>query len=211
MTYNWNSYFDHLEHLPSKERMEGESLHSDASYDNILSVELIPMTREYVSDIVYIQKQSYSKVYHESIDAFLNMIDSFSSGCYLLQVTVKDNNGEGTNRKEIAGYIISHPYVRGQIQKLNSGSLTITGKEDCWYIHDCCLALKFQRKGLSKIMIQNVEQMTLSKGLDTICLVSVQNTFKFWERLGFKIKKELFYGDLPSYLMEKDLRSISQS
>lgn len=157
------------------------------------------MTLDNVHHALEIQNQSYPSGYTESEEAFESMAEHYGSYSFLMQVDALDN------LPMIGGYIVSHPGVRGKAQPLDQPASPLTGAEDCWYLHDCCLAPQFQGKGLAKRMVQQVEQLALNSGYHVICLVSVQNTYPVWQKAGYRILKKFDYGGLEAFYMEKTL------
>lgn len=181
-----------------------------------IKTRLIPMSLDNVHHALEIQKRSYPLDYNESEEAFESMATHYGSYSFLMQVLLTSPVDSSHNPAQesimfdenegfIGGYIVSHPGMRGKEQALDEPCSALTGREDCWYLHDCCLSPEMQGKGLAKRMVQHVEQLARDHGFNVICLVSVQNTYPVWQKVGYRIVRKLEYGGLEAYYMEKML------
>ena len=171
-------------------------------------VQFIPMNHSHIDQVHEIQAASYIEEYHESKEAYELMIEKYSNGCFVIQVD-----------HEMAGYIIMHDNTRGTIQKLNEtkndSDLTNTHQQqqehsqnndsNCWYIHDCCLIPKFRGIGLADKAIEHAMKLAKKNRFEYITLVSVMNTYRFWEKKGWERVNELVYGSHTAYYMERYL------
>jgi ribosomal protein S18 acetylase RimI-like enzyme len=88
-------------------------------------------------------------------------------------------------------------------QTTSVGYIDFKFKIDCGYINDIQLSTKVQSKGLGTYIINLVEQETLNKGLNRICLKVFKDNraVQLYHRLGYKS----IFEDDTSMIMEKNL------
>ena len=105
-----------------------------------------------------------------------------------------------------AGYIFSHPWQYNSPIELNSTIGKISGKIDCFYIHDIAIEPQYQKKGIGKLLFFKAKEIANHLKLGRITAVSVQNTALFWEKMGFQqsdiVKNKLLsYGNNCKYMI----------
>ncbi len=143
--------------------------------------------------VLEIQLQGYDLNYRESRETFEQMIQVYPSGCIVAQ----DN-------KNIIGYLFSHPFYQGILQELNSLEIEVPKDPDCFYFHDLCVHSISHGLGIANLLIESGVKLALGEGLAKITCVAVNESHKFLQSHGFKIKKRLDYGKKLAYYMERD-------
>lgn len=142
---------------------------------------------EDLSKIENLANLIYPNDYYESPESFESKI-KVSNGCFLAE------EGDCT-----CGYVVSFPFYLNQIFNLNC-FYTKVEKPTCHYIHDLCVHPEFRGFGIGKSLFEKVcEKATLP-----LCLVSVLKSEDFWSKLGFVIKQEITYHNLPAFYMFKE-------
>ena len=154
------------------------------------------VVHENLNEILELQKLSYRKEYWETKETFETMLNVYPKGCRVVFVDSK-----------AVGYLFFHPSLEGKIQKLNYTSLKLTGKEDCMYLHDLSIHPDYRGKGITKFLLNYLNESTKEEGLHKQMLISVQDSVLFWEKNGFeKVEFIKDYGGLPAYYMIKSLK-----
>jgi hypothetical protein len=171
------------------------------------------MSEEDVEDVMKIQKAScHFNEFHDSESTFMKVLEFFPEGCACLLV----------NGKKV-GFIMCYPVIRGAEHLHKSrDNLSLTGKEDCLFIHEISIHPLFQRRGLIKPLFNYFNNLTNKLALKFQSLVAIPNfiegtqegqliyhqTASFWNKVkGFKYKKYFPYKGMPTYYMEKKLNS----
>lgn len=93
----------------------------------------------------------------------------------------------------------------GVVQSLNDESLSMSGEEDCYYLHDMCVHPAHQRRGITRLLYGKILATAAEQGFDILALVAVQKSRKFWESKGFASRRKLLYGGLSAHYMETAL------
>jgi hypothetical protein len=132
------------------------------------------LTNDDILEVMSLQRQVYTKNLQEDITVFIQILNVFPSGVFGVF--------EGDN---LAGYLFSHPYLLNQIKPLNS-QLYLTGKENCFYLHDMAISPYYQGKGLTKQLFERFLLTAKNNVFEIQCLVAVQNSADFWGKFGFK-------------------------
>ncbi len=106
-----------------------------------------------------------------------------------------ESSFEKTHRKENIRII--------EYENSSIGYIDFKFKIDCGYVNDIQLQEKFRGKGLGTYIMKMLEQETLNKKVNRICLKVFKDNkvVKLYERLGYKS----IFEDESSMIMEKKL------
>lgn len=97
-------------------------------------------------------------------------------GCLVLAV------GEG-----IAGYGFAHPWRIKVVPKLDAPLGMLPSRPDCLYLHDVVVAPAARGQGAAGAYLVAMSALARSRGLATLALVSVHETWPMWQRHGFRV------------------------
>ena len=124
--------------------------------------------------------------------------DLYRNGCYLLEVSEKP-----------AGYVLSHPWKRGDLPALNTLLGTIPADADSYYIHDLALLPLTRGLGAAKQIVNGLTKHARAMGYGTMSLVAVNGSLPFWEKQGFTVEdrpdlseKLAAYEDTARYMVK---------
>jgi len=112
--------------------------------------------------------------YPEDLAIFTERLRLYPAGCFVLD-----------NEREIAGYALSHPFVKDRAPALNSLLHALPESCDTYYIHDIALAACARNTGAGAAIVESLRAQARAGGFDAICLVAVNNSAAFWQRQGF--------------------------
>ncbi len=102
----------------------------------------------------------------------------YRNGCYLLEVSEKP-----------AGYVLSHPWKRGDLPALNTLLGTIPDDADSYYIHDLALLPLTRGLGAARQIVNALTKHARAMGYGTMSLVAVNGSLPFWEKQGFAVEE----------------------
>ena len=88
---------------------------------------------------------------------------------------------------EIGGYVISHPWRAGSVPALNSLLHAMPDDANTFYMHDLVVLPAMRGFGLARVIVENLASHALSEGFPTMSLVAVNESTRFWQRLGFAV------------------------
>ena len=117
--------------------------------------------------------------YPEEPAVIQDRLTLFAEGCHVL-----DDAG---NPK---GYLLCHPWLRGQIPKLNSKLGGLPDRPDCFYLHDLALDESVRGQGHALTAVEMVIDQARACRLPTIMLMAVGRAHAFWEHVGFSRSNE---------------------
>eukprot|EP01097_Dermamoeba_algensis_P005966 TRINITY_DN3754_c0_g1_i1.p1 TRINITY_DN3754_c0_g1~~TRINITY_DN3754_c0_g1_i1.p1 ORF type:complete len:187 (-),score=31.29 TRINITY_DN3754_c0_g1_i1:128-688(-) len=168
-------------------------------------VRVVRMTHEdkILSSVLQLQEHSYPETLHEERTVFQAMLQSFSKGCFALEV-------DGA----LAGYAFCFPARRRAPKKLNTSHVyTPSGQEDCLYLHDLVVHEKFRGRGFAEKLLAQVEQLAKELSFNWLCLTAVMGADTFWSKKGFHTLFKLHYSSADSFdsYMEKALFPVLQN
>lgn len=112
----------------------------------------------------------------------------------------------------IAGYCISHPWMRDKVPVLNRLLGAAPQAPDCLFIHDVVVAPAARGKGATAVLMESLTVAAQSYGLNAITLVALYGSNRMWSRYGFHAaaieKNEIkSYGPSAIYML-KSLNSL---
>jgi GNAT superfamily N-acetyltransferase len=84
-----------------------------------------------------------------------------------------------------AGYVLSHPWVLGDLPELNTLLGALPEEADTYYIHDLALLPMARRIGAASFIVEALAKHARARGFPTMSLVAVNGSRGFWERHEF--------------------------
>jgi ribosomal protein S18 acetylase RimI-like enzyme len=84
----------------------------------------------------------------------------------------------------VAGYLFAYPSRRGKVTPLG-GAFALPRDADTLYLHDLAVAPRAAGRGVARRLVARLLEHGAGCGLAHSALVSVQNTRRFWESLGY--------------------------
>jgi len=118
-----------------------------------------------------------------------NMVESLEVLGTRLQAA-PDTAWVAENKDGIGAYLVAYPSQRGKISALG-GEFELPPAADALYIHDLAVAPRMAGLGIAAALVQQAISYALSKQLQFVCLVSVQDSLSFWNKLHFVEDHEL--------------------
>ena len=100
----------------------------------------------------------------------------------------------------IGAYLMTYPSVHGKISVLGA-DFQVADPANALYLHDLAVAPRMSGQGVGQGLVQQALAFALAQQWHYACLVSVQDTSRFWQRLGF----------LPVANVQPEQRAILQS
>jgi len=129
---------------------------------------------------------SYPNNYYEGSDSFRSKVIGYPEGCFVCEIESK-----------IVGYIISFPYLLWEHYPINEIYKPIENA-DCHYIHDLCVDKEYRKRGYGLQLVDSVLRIKSNPKV----LMSVLDSSKFWEKIGFQSQKTVdYYGAGSCYMI----------
>lgn len=191
---------------------------------------LVQMNEKHMDRLIKIQSLCYEPCYRDSRQAYVDRTHLFPEGNASLFVPTKfeescsPSPGSSKRRKKkearsfkMAGYIITQPFNRGDVNEVNDttemtewlekhkGATLSRGPEQCLYIHEIAVHPDFRGQGLTRPLIEFTENLARKCGFQWMSLVALSSAFSFWKRTGYTLVRELDYEGHTCYYMEKRL------
>ena len=85
---------------------------------------------------------------------------------------------------ELLAYLVAYPSLLGKISALGQ-EFQIATPANSLYLHDMAVAPAHAGKGLAQAILRLALNYASQQGWQYACLVSVQSTRDYWQRLGF--------------------------
>ncbi len=109
----------------------------------------------------------------------------------------------------IAGYILFQPFFKGEIYEDNDTEFLVDAlknhpqKLNCIYTHELSIDPAFRGKGLTAPLNDYAEDKAKGDGYSWLTLVALSSAKPFWLKNGYRVQREIEYGGVPCYYMEK--------
>jgi len=139
-------------------------------------IRLRVLKAEDLVDVLRIQGECYTDIEPESLDSLREKILASPGTSFIAK------SGEG-----VIGYLISVPIVYPQLPPLNSSVFTRSAHADTLYIHDVAVSRCGRGTGVAQAMVRESMKAAKDQGFSQACLVAIQNSHHFWEKVGFNI------------------------
>jgi len=85
-----------------------------------------------------------------------------------------------------AGYILSHPWMFGELPALNALLGTLPASADTYYLHDLALLNGARGTGAAAMIVGDVLRHARLAGFAGVSLVAVNGSLPFWYKHGFR-------------------------
>ncbi|SEP59664.1 Predicted N-acetyltransferase YhbS [Devosia sp. YR412] len=85
-----------------------------------------------------------------------------------------------------AGYILSHPWIFGDLPALNAQLGSISANADTYYVHDLALLNAARGTGAAAMIVGDVLRHARLAGFPSVSLVAVNGSLPFWYKHGFR-------------------------
>lgn len=85
----------------------------------------------------------------------------------------------------VCAYLFAYPSLLGRVTALDAPFMP-AARPDTLYLHDLAVAPRALGRGLARRLAQQLLDAAAGEGLRHAALVSVQDTRRFWEGLGFE-------------------------
>ena len=146
-----------------------------------------------IEDLMLLEKECFTESLEEDRNSFLHAADIYPKGSVLLYIKGK-----------IAGSLFFHPYMEGVIKDINSNNFVLSGKENCMYLYSFSIHSDFKGKGLTHILFDHFNKVSLEEGYNVQALIAIQNSERFWMRYGFNPVRQVFYDNSLSTYMTRE-------
>jgi ribosomal protein S18 acetylase RimI-like enzyme len=113
--------------------------------------------------------------YPEDEAVFSERLALSAQGCLCLEETGR-----------VGGYVVSHPWLLGQVPALNSLLGALPDSADTYYIHDLALLPQLRGSGAANEIVAQLVQHARGAGFASMALAAVNGSAGFWRRHGFR-------------------------
>jgi ribosomal protein S18 acetylase RimI-like enzyme len=143
-------------------------------------------------DVYAVQQYGFDEEYWEPIETFRQILEAYPDGSFVAELNNK-----------IVAYTISQPADEDR-EDLDSGLWDVRGDEECLYLHDMCLTIQARGKGIAQELFANVKLHAEDRKFKKIIGIAVQDSEKFWEKMGFNMGREYRYlGHSGTFMYQK--------
>lgn len=116
--------------------------------------------------------------FHEDDAILANKLALFGEGCFVLEVDA-----------DVVGYVFSHPWIFGDVPKLNTQIAALPLAPDTYFIHDLALLPALRGFGMAGAMVSRSVDMAREAGMASLSLCAVSGSAEFWQRQGFVVSE----------------------
>ena len=126
-----------------------------------------------------VQELAYAETMVESMDVLRSRLHTSPMTAWVAE-----------NKDGIGAYLVAYPSQRGKISELGS-DFELPPAADALYIHDLAVAPRMTGQGIAAALVQHAITDAVSRQLQYVCLVSVQDSLSFWNKLAFLEDQDL--------------------
>jgi len=137
-------------------------------------------TQADLGDVMRLQKAVYAQQFGEEQESFSSKIAASPETCFIIRDGV-----------DLSAYLITLPCTIDTLPILNAASFAVPENADIFYIHDLAVSPNAAGKGYGTTLVKHALGVASELGLNTACLVAVQNSSGFWAKFGFNAAESL--------------------
>lgn len=139
-----------------------------------MAVNLRLMTAADIDDVSALQQEAYVPDMIESDQVLRSRL----AACAETSWVAEDEYG-------LCAYLFAYRSLHGRVSPLGCAFRHVQGA-DSLYLHDLAVAQRVAGQGVGALLVRLALQQALAQGLRYSCLVSVQSSRVFWNRLGYQ-------------------------
>jgi GNAT superfamily N-acetyltransferase len=132
-----------------------------------------PMRESDLDAVLAVQSACYPPAMQEAADVVLNRMRASPDTVLVARA------GDG-----VSGYLFAYPSRRGKVTPLG-GAFALPADADTLYLHDLAVAPRAAGQGIARRLVARLLEHGAGRGLAHAALVSVQDSRRFWESLGY--------------------------
>ncbi len=132
-----------------------------------------PMLAADMSEVIAIAEIVHPD-YPEDDAVLAERLMLYAPGCFVL-----------SQGGQIAGYLLSHPWIYGNLPKLNTLLQALPQDADTYYLHDIALLPDAQGQGAASAITTRLAIHAGAAGFAHISLCAVNGSARFWQAQGF--------------------------
>ncbi|MEC5384857.1 GNAT family N-acetyltransferase [Uliginosibacterium sp. H3] len=159
------------------------------------------MTQADIPAALALQAECYGIGMNESEAVFRSRLDAAPDSAWL-----------ATDAQGALAYLVGYRSRLGKLTLLGD-TFTPAAMPDCLYLHDLAVSPRAQGSGLARGLLLHAWSLAQREGLAYSALVSVQDSQRFWRKLGYEVWESLTADELaklssytgPSYYMVRQL------
>ena len=140
------------------------------------NVKIRKMSQSDLPEVSRIQRECYSESILESVDSFSAKLSASPDFCFT-----------AVQGELVVGYVVSFPWVFGEIPDLDGAEYPVPPSADSLCIHDMAVTPTVRKVGAAKHMLNTVLASAKHRGYKRIFLVAIQGASSYWMRHGFKV------------------------
>ncbi|MDA3812097.1 MAG: GNAT family N-acetyltransferase [Spirochaetaceae bacterium] len=145
------------------------------------------------SAILRIQTEAYFAIEPESENVMKSKSLASRETCFVVE----------NEQREILAYCLSHPWEPLSAPALNT-VISTSNSSGNLYIHDLAVSHAARGKGFAEKLCNQIVFKAQSLGFQRISLVSIQQSYLFWGKMGFKETPEVIlsktYGEQAKFM-----------
>lgn len=115
--------------------------------------------------------------YSEAIEVYGERLALYPPGCFVLDAA----------DDAIAGYLITHPWLRNAPPKLGAMLHALRSDADTYYLHDIALLPETRGTGAGRSAVELAVETACTSGFGEITLMAVGGADSFWSAQGFAV------------------------
>lgn len=138
-------------------------------------VKIRRMSLSDLPEISRVQRECYNESILESVDSFSAKLSASPDFCFM-----------AVQGDLVVGYVVSLPWVFGEIPDLDGAEYLVPSNADSLCIHDMAVTPSARKVGAAKQMLNTVLDSAKHRGYKRIFLVAIQGASSYWMRHGFK-------------------------
>lgn len=133
------------------------------------------MRPEHLPAVMMVQAMAYHEIEPEDLPVMARKLELSPENCFISLVN-----------REVKGYILAHPWLKGQIPELHIRIEKLPPESDSMYVHDLAVASEVRGQHAAVALFTAMRKTAIAAGFRQSHLVAIQSSCRFWEKMGYK-------------------------
>jgi GNAT superfamily N-acetyltransferase len=135
-----------------------------------------------IDALMQLEEGCFSDDLNRDKDSYIQVAMVYPKGAALLYIF-----------EMLVGSLFFYPTIEGEVKDINLKGMSLTGDENCMYLYSLSIHPGFRGRGLSKILLDHYNRVSIQEGYNAQALVAIENSAEFWMKYGFKPVRQFMY------------------
>lgn len=146
-------------------------------------------------DVGRLESLSYGPELHEDTALFRSVLENCQDYSFVARTA--------DAQKALAGYLLAYATDPGRDDFEEGWRPCPSDSCTAIYIHDMCVHPDFRERSIARLLFSALEKKAAENGIPSLIGIAVQNSERFWYKLGFETVRPCSYHGEPGVFISR--------